>query len=136
MVNYLTKLINFKESIAEDFTQSERVYISVGFKNYMGGFLSQSRIVNAIGKTGKYKKYLNTLPKFKRELLYRQRDHAKKIARLFRDKAYKVASDQESMAFFQKLIGDYNRYHLEALDYLIRDREEAEEKKRKFMSLG
>ena len=74
MVNYLTKLINFRESIAEDFTPAERLYISVGFKNYMGRFLSQSRIVDAIGKTGKYKKYLNTLPKFKRELLYRQRE--------------------------------------------------------------
>lgn len=100
MVNYLTKLVNFRESIAEDFTAAERLYISVGFKNYMGRFLSQSRIVDAIGKTGKYKKYLNTLPKFKRELLYRQREQARKIARLFKDKAYKVASDQESMAFF------------------------------------
>jgi hypothetical protein len=32
-----------------------------------------------------------------------------------KDKAYKVASDQETMSFFQKLAADYYRYSLEGI---------------------
>ena len=38
MIEYLTRLINFRDSINEDFTLPERQYISVGFKNYIGRF--------------------------------------------------------------------------------------------------
>ena len=44
------------------------------------------------------------------------RDQCVECAEIIRTKAYKVCSDNESMCFFQRLIGDYNRYAYEALD--------------------
>ena len=35
---------------------------------------------------------------------------------MLKNKAYKVCSDNESMCFFQKLIGDHYRYAYDALD--------------------
>ena len=45
-----------------------------------------------------------------------------RIAILFKDKAYKVASDQASMAFFNKVTADYYRYALEGQQLLLEDK--------------
>ena len=45
-----------------------------------------------------------------------------RVAHLFKDKAYKVASDQASMSFFNKVTADYYRYALEGQQLLVEDK--------------
>ena len=74
--------------------------ISIGFKNYIGELQMQVRVAYAIDKTPKYRKYGDALPSFKKKLVEELKAKSSEIAYLIRDKAYKLASDQESMAFF------------------------------------
>lgn len=60
--------------------------------------------------------------KYKREVADRLRDEAVRIARIFKEKAYKCSNEQTSMSFFNKCVGDYYRYALEGLQMLIEER--------------
>ena len=62
------------------------------------------------------------LPQYKRKVYNRLKDESMRIALLFKDKAYKVASDQASMAFFNKVTADYYRYALEGQQLLLEDK--------------
>ena len=57
MILFLGKLIDFRESIAEDFTMEERYLISVGYKNYIGDIQTSARVATAIAQTKKYQRY-------------------------------------------------------------------------------
>ena len=46
-----------------------------------------------------------------------------RIAKLFKDEVYKVAADQSSQAFVNKVVGDYYRYALEAIQLLIEEKQ-------------
>ena len=93
MTMFLRQLVDYREKIAEDFTPNERYLLSVAFKNYIGRYQISARVANVISKTPKYKKYIETLPQYKRDLFKRLRDQAYDIAQLFKTKAYKVAAD-------------------------------------------
>ena len=71
------------------------------------------------------------MTKYKREVADRLRDEAVSIARMWKEKAYKCASEQASMSFFNKCVGDYYRYAMEGLIMLIEDRKVLDEKNRK-----
>ena len=77
------------------------------------------RVCYAIDKNPKYRKYGDALPNFKKKLTDELKAKASEIAYLIRDKAYKMAADQESMAFFQKVAGDYFRYAFEAVRFQL-----------------
>ena len=125
MTSYLTDLINLRVELAEDFTVAERYVLTVGFKNYIGQFQIGARVCQAVGKTEKYFKYKEVLPRYKHKVYDRLKDESLKIAKLFKEEAYKVASDNTSMAFFNKVVGDYYRYALEGLTLLIEEKKEA-----------
>jgi hypothetical protein len=89
------------------------------------------RIAYAIDKTPKYKKYGDALPLFKKALVEELKKNASEIAYLIRDKAYKLASDQESMSFFQKIAADYFRYSFEAVRFELTSIEDQRRIKKK-----
>lgn len=122
MTENLEEMITLHANQGDDFTKDERNLISVGYKNYIGDFQIPLRIVNAISKTPKYQKYTDCIPKYKTKLALKVRDEAVEISNMFREKVYKVASDQEAMSSIQKYIGDYFRYAIEAIDMILEDK--------------
>lgn len=64
----LLELINLKLELNKDFTREERNLVGVGFRNYVGVLQASIRVVGAINKTKKYKKYGKDLPLFKLKL--------------------------------------------------------------------
>lgn len=50
---------------------------------------------------------------------YRLMEDAEVTANLLNNKGYKLASDQEGMAFWKKLTGDYFRYAFEAANIIL-----------------
>lgn len=110
MVKWGTAIIEHKSKMQQDFTVEERNLISVGFKNHVGNLQTAIRVVTQIAKSAKYKKYGEKMPFFLLDLKKKLRDRCIDQALILKDRAYKVCSNHESMAFFQKLIGDYWRY--------------------------
>ena len=89
---YLTKLIEYREQIAEDFTTHERYLISVGYKNYIGELQVAARTVTLIYKNPKYQqRFKLVLSRYKREMHNRLKTEAIEIANLMKGKAYKIA---------------------------------------------
>ena len=98
---FLGLLIDFREQMAEDFTTNERYLISVGYKNYIGDVQVSARVATLLSQTPRYRqRYPLPLQRFKRKQQERLRTEALEIAALMKGKAYKIAHDQESQAFF------------------------------------
>ena len=111
MVDFLKEVINAKDA---DFTTEERNLLSVGFKNLIGGKRTALRTIAAIEQNPKYSKYADALTKYKRRIEDELFDQCILIVNLVKDKCIKVASNNESKAFFLKMIGDYYRYVAES----------------------
>lgn len=47
---FLDRLIDFRESIAEDFTMNERYLISLCYKNYIGDVQVSARVATLLSK--------------------------------------------------------------------------------------
>ena len=107
---YLNDMIDIKVELNDDFDTEERNLISVGFRNYIGHLETAIRVMKAINKTEKYKKYGGLIPNYIRKLSLQVKDQCLEIIEVLRQKCYKVCSDNEAMCYFQKLIGDYYRY--------------------------
>ena len=109
-------MIDVKLDLNVDFDVDERNLISVCFRNYLGKTQTAIGIMKAIGKQEKYQKYKNILPDLENKQRQILKENCLVCAEIIRNKAYKLCTDNESMCFFQRLIGDYNRYAYEALD--------------------
>lgn len=114
-------MIKHHYDCSADFTVEERNLISTGLKNNLTHIQTAVKVVHYIGKTPKYKKYQEALPDFKKSLTEDYLNLAKENAYLLLDKAYKCASENESMAFFQKCAADHFRYGFEAAQYQLID---------------
>jgi hypothetical protein len=72
-------------------------------------------VLKEVGKTKRYKKYGDTLPKFriKKQIELKQRilDNIEVL-----QKSWKLCDQPRSQAFHQKIIGDHYRYAYESLD--------------------
>ena len=112
MVSFLKEAITSKND--EDFTVDERNLLSVGFKNLIGSQRGAIRTIGAIEQNPKYTKFGEALAEYKRKIeeeLYRK---CIEIVKVVQDNCLKLAKDDESKAFFQKMIGDYYRYVAES----------------------
>merc|ERR1711934_206267 len=108
MVKFLKEAISLKAG--EDFTIDERNLLSVGFKNLIGSQRGAIRTIGAIEQNPKYQKFGDALATYKKELY----DQCMKIVNLVKDKCMSLAAEDESKAFFYKMIGDYYRYVAES----------------------
>jgi 14-3-3 protein epsilon len=111
MVNFLKEVISSKDS---DFTTEERNLLSVGFKNLIGGKRTALRTIAAIEQNPKYSKFAEGLGNYKKKIEGELFDQCIEIVNVVKDKCMKVASTNESKAFFLKMAGDYYRYVAES----------------------
>lgn len=111
MVDFLREVIAAKDS---DFTTEERNLLSVGFKNLIGGKRTALRTIAAIEQNPKYSKFGDALAKYKLKIEDELFDQCILIVNLTKDKCMKVATANESKAFFLKMVGDYYRYVAES----------------------
>jgi 14-3-3 protein epsilon len=111
MVNFLKEVITAKDS---DFTTEERNLLSVGFKNLIGGKRTALRTIAAIEQNPKYAKFAEGLGSYKKRIEGELFDQCIEIVNVVKDKCMKVASTNESKAFFLKMAGDYYRYVAES----------------------
>ena len=133
MCNNLKELIKLHFEISVDFNFQDRNLISVGFRNQIQHLQTAVKVAHYVGKNPKYRKYHETLPDFKKVISEEYLNMAKNNAYLMTDKAYKCASNNESMAFFQKVAGDHFRYAFEAATYQLKDIEDGIKFKKKMV---
>ena len=112
MVQFLDDAIKAKND--EDFTVDERNLLSVGFKNLIGSQRGAIRTIGAIEQNPKYTKFNDALQTYKTKIENELYDKCIKIVNIVKDNCMKLAKDNESKAFFQKMIGDYYRYVAES----------------------
>ena len=112
MVTFLKQAIDSKNG--EDFTVDERNLLSVGFKNLIGSQRGAIRTIGAIEQNPKYTKFNDALQQYKKKIETELYDKCIEIVQVVKDKCLPLAADDESKAFFQKMIGDYYRYVAES----------------------
>jgi len=107
MVHYLNEVSKQK---TEDFTIEERNLLSVGFKNQIGSKRTAIRTIGAIEQNPKYQNFGGALATYKQKIIKELTDQCLEIVRVVKELCLKVASSDETKAFFYKMIGDYYRY--------------------------
>jgi len=112
MVDFLKKAIDLKSG--EDFTIDERNLLSVGFKNLIGSQRGAIRTIGAIEQNPKYQKFGGALQQYKSKIENELYTQCKSIVDVVKSKCLGLAAEDESKAFFQKMIGDYYRYVAES----------------------
>lgn len=111
MVDFLKPVISDK---GPTLSQDERNLLSVAFKNLVSQQRTAIRTIGAIEQNQKYAKFATHMSDYKRKIeeeLYRNCDE---IIDTIRKSVLAKASDDESRAFFLKMIGDYCRYIAES----------------------
>ena len=112
MVDFLQQAIDAKSG--EDFTIDERNLLSVGFKNLIGSERGAIRTIGAIEQNPKYQKFGDALGTYKKKIEKELYEKCMLIVGCVENKCLKFAAEEESKAFFQKMIGDYYRYVAES----------------------
>jgi 14-3-3 protein len=111
MVDFLKPVIKEKGAAL---STDERNLLSVAFKNLVSQQRTAIRTISAIEQNQKYAKFGGSMGDYKKRIeeeLYRNCDE---IIALIRADVLTKASDDESRAFFLKMIGDYCRYVAES----------------------
>ena len=112
MVSFLKEAINAKSG--EDFTIDERNLLSVGFKNLIGSQRGAIRTIGAIEQNPKYQKFSDALSQYKTKIEKELYDQCLVIVNIVKEKCLDLAKEDESKAFFFKMMGDYYRYVAES----------------------
>ena len=112
MVDFLNQAIDQKKG--EDFTIDERNLLSVGFKNLIGSQRGAIRTIGAIEQNPKYQKFGDALAQYKKKIEKELYDKCMQIVKCVENKCIGLAAEDESKAFFQKMVGDYYRYVAES----------------------
>ena len=107
MVTYLVDVVKSK---SDDFTTEERNLLSVGFKNQIGSKRTAIRTISAIEQNPKYTKFGEGLKAYKTKIEQELFNQCISIVDIVKQECMKVASTDETKAFFYKMIGDYYRY--------------------------
>ena len=103
----------------------EHNLLGVGFRNYVGQIQGSIRVISALMKTKKYKKYGEHLPKFKIKLQLKLKAQCLECIGILM-KGWKLCAEPKTQAWHQKMIGDQYRYATEALDLQQYPEEEEE----------
>jgi hypothetical protein len=74
--------------------------IAIYFRNCIGKHTGAVKILDALSRSKKYKKYGLTLPDFKKKHIYIVKERAVDIAYMASEKLGKLAKDQESLVFW------------------------------------
>ena len=112
MVDFLEKIVREK---TEDLSVEERNLLSVGFKNLIGGGRSAFRTVAAIEQNSKYAQYSEDCAQYKKKIEAELTKKCQRVINIVKDICLTKAGDDESKAFYLKMIGDYYRYMAESV---------------------
>ena len=88
--------------------------MSVGFKNLIGSQRGAIRTIGAIEQNPKYQKFGGALGEYKQRIEGELYEKCTGIVDVVKNKCMVLAADDESKAFFYKMIGDYYRYVAES----------------------
>ena len=111
MVDFLKPVIASKGAAL---STDERNLLSVAFKNLVSQQRTAIRTIAAIEQNPKYAKFGGSMGDYKKKIeeeLYRNCDE---IIKVIKTDVLTKASEDESRAFFLKMIGDYCRYIAES----------------------
>ena len=112
MVDHLEKAVQLKN---DDLNSEERNLLSVGFKNLIGSRRSALRSIGGIEQNTKYAHFADGLTSYKVKIENELYDQCMRVINLIEDNIIQNCKEQqESKAFFYKLIGDYFRYIAES----------------------
>ena len=111
MVHFIKEIIRDKN---EDYNSEERNLLSVGFKNQITSKRTAIRTIANIKKNPRYQKYRSALNKFQLKLEQELYNQSIEIVNLIKNDCIDKASNDESRAFFYKIIGNYYRYVAES----------------------
>ena len=112
MVEFLQNAIQLKDR--EDFNTDQRNLLSVGFKNLIGEQRNAIRTIDAIEKNPKYQKFGDALSNYKKKIEKELEENCTKVVQIVENDCMKLAAEDETKAFFYKMIGDYYRYACES----------------------
>jgi 14-3-3 protein epsilon len=84
--------------------------LSVGFKNQIGSKRTAIRTISAIEQNPKYSKFGTALGVYKKKIEGELYNQCVSIVEIVKIQCMKVASTDETKAFFYKMMGDYYRY--------------------------
>ena len=88
----------------------ERNLLSVAFKNLISGQRTAIRTITAIEQNPKYQKFGGALGTYKQKIIDEMHRNCDEIIASIKADIIGGASEDESKAFFLKMIGDYCRY--------------------------
>jgi hypothetical protein len=92
MMVYMKQIIQIRIDIARDFSLEEINLIGIGFRNFVGVLQASIKVLTALGKTKKYRKYGTYIPLFKMKLQKKLKGQClENVEELKR--AYKVCAD-------------------------------------------
>ena len=111
MVHFIKEIIKDK---LEDYNSDERNLLSVGFKNQITSKRTAIRTIASIKKNPRYQKYRSALNKFQAKLEQELYNQCIEIVNLIKSDCIDKASNDESRAFFYKIVGNYYRYVAES----------------------
>ena len=106
MIEFLQNAIENKRA-DDEFSVEEWNLLSVGFKNIIGVRRSAIRTINAIEQNPKYEKFADALSIYKKKIEGELQEKCAMVIDMVKGSCLKRCSNDESKAFFWKMIGDY-----------------------------
>lgn len=91
-------------------SSDERNLLSVAFKNLISSKRTAWRTISAIEQNPKYTKFNEGLSAYKKKIEQGLYNDCELIIDLIKTKVLTKAGEEESKAFFIKMVGDYYRY--------------------------
>ena len=100
MYKWVKEITEHYISASKDFDVELRNMIAICFRNCIGKQTGAVKILDALSRSKKYKKYGLTLPDFKKKHIYFIKERSLEIAYLSAEKLAKLSKDQESLVFW------------------------------------
>ena len=107
MIDFLQKMLKEKGA---DVDSEERNLLSVAFKNLISSKRAACRTIAAIEQNPKYQKFGSALLGYKSNIESKLVQDCEMIIKIINENVLNKKTNDESKAFFVKMIGDYYRY--------------------------
>ena len=107
MVDFLKPVLDSKGA---NLTSDERNLLSVAFKSLISSKRAACRTITAIEQNPKYQKYGDSLGAYKKKIESALYGDCENVIDILRTRVLTKSSEDESKAFFVKMVADYYRY--------------------------
>ena len=107
MVDFLKPVLDSKGA---NLSSDERNLLSVAFKSLIYSKRAACRTITAIEQNPKYQKYGESLSAYKKKIESGLYADCENVIEILRSRVLTKSSEDESKAFFVKMVADYYRY--------------------------